>query len=153
MKYFDPKTVDPRENVRFQCFVIDRMYHNMRPHCDQYLMVYDLKDAGYANFSSGHVKESSAFMQCLFCDCQYKSIFIRQSWTINTLYGMIKPLLHPRTAAKFNFYGSDWKEKLLEDIELENIPVEYGGTNTNPYQLNPFWENDEFHIKWIINDI
>lgn len=109
----------------------------MKPHCDQYVMVYDLKDAGYGNFSATHAKESSAFLQCLFCDCQYKSIFIRQSWTLNAIYGMIKPFLHPRTVAKFNFYGSDFKERLLEDIDEDNLPVEYGGKNASPFQFNP----------------
>ena len=40
---------------------------------------------------------------------------------------MVIPMLHERTKEKFRLCGSDWSEKLKEQIDDDNLPQEYGG--------------------------
>jgi CRAL/TRIO domain len=45
---------------------------------------------------------------------------------------VIAPLLDPRTRDKIIILGTDYKERLLQDIDAEQLPVQYGGTCTVP---------------------
>jgi CRAL/TRIO domain len=45
---------------------------------------------------------------------------------------VIAPLLDPRTRDKIIILGTDYKDRLLQDIDAEQLPVQYGGTCTVP---------------------
>ena len=42
----------------------------------------------------------------------WKMIIINAPWVFTGIFGIIKPWLHPITAAKISVYGSNYKEKL-----------------------------------------
>lgn len=44
---------------------------------------------------------------------------------------MCKPFIHPVTLAKFLFLGSSYAQGLLEIIDPNHLPEEYGGTAPN----------------------
>lgn len=55
-------------------------------------------------------------------------------------YNLVKPFLSEDTKKKIVILGSDWKQKLLQDIDADQLPVNWGGTKTgedgNPYCVN-----------------
>lgn len=47
-------------------------------------------------------------------------------------YNLIKPFLSEDTRKKIMVLGANWKEVLLKHISPDQLPVEYGGTMTDP---------------------
>ncbi len=50
-------------------------------------------------------------------------------------FSMFKSLLTNKTLAKLRIFGRDpeeWKSALLEEIDADQLPVHYGGTQTDP---------------------
>jgi metal transporter CNNM len=48
---------------------------------------------------------------------------------------MLKPFIHERTRNKIKIFGHDekeWKTAILEYVNVEELPVAYGGTMTDP---------------------
>ena len=129
-KWF-PEANTERQMVRFFCFMVDKIAANMPAHVDQYMMVYDFDGCGYSNFSKSHATTLMPFLQTVFCDRQYCTSIIRLPWVVNTLKSVVMPFIHPRTAAKFMIFGSDWKEKLKELVTDDNLPEMYGGSREN----------------------
>ncbi len=52
---------------------------------------------------------------------------INAPWIFHPLWALIKPWLDPVTKNKFHILGSSFREKLQEVIDLDQLPVEYGG--------------------------
>ncbi|XP_046633856.1 SEC14-like protein 2 [Daphnia pulicaria] len=51
------------------------------------------------------------------------------------LFAMLKPFIHERTRNKIKIFGHDekeWKTAILEYVNVEELPVAYGGTMTDP---------------------
>lgn len=53
---------------------------------------------------------------------------INAPWVFTPLWAMVRPWLDPVTAAKFHVLGSKFQKQLLEVIDADQLPVEYGGT-------------------------
>ena len=130
-EHFQPVANTEREVVRFLCYTMDNVAYNMKPNVDQYVMVYDFNNTGYSNFSKSHTQDILKFLQIVYCDRQYKTFIMRLPWIANGIKSVVMPFLHPRTAAKFNFLSSDWKERLLQEFGADNLPQEYGGNREN----------------------
>ena len=64
---FDPTRVSEEQLVRFFCWQLDKIAVQMKANVDQYIMVYDFNNAGYANFSVNHTKVLVKFLQIVFC--------------------------------------------------------------------------------------
>ena len=51
-------------------------------------------------------------------------------------YGLIKPFLNEVTVKKITMFGgsdaSRWKKVILEQVDAEQLPVQYGGTMADP---------------------
>ncbi|XP_014397914.1 PREDICTED: SEC14-like protein 2 [Myotis brandtii] len=47
-------------------------------------------------------------------------------------YNLVKPFLTEETRKKIMVLGANWKEVLLKYISADQVPVEYGGTMTDP---------------------
>ena len=60
------------------------------------------------------------------------SLFIWPGWFISSVYACVKPFLHPNTLKKIVFVkeGNELKKTLNKYINDENLPVEYGGQDT-----------------------
>lgn len=53
---------------------------------------------------------------------------INAPFIFRPLWAMIKPWLDPNTASKIFVMGSNYRDALLERIDADQIPLEYGGT-------------------------
>ena len=52
-----------------------------------------------------------------------------------TAFAIIKPLLDQVTIDKIKVFGTDraeWENALLEEIEADQLPINYGGTKADP---------------------
>ncbi|XP_067930008.1 SEC14-like protein 2 isoform X2 [Watersipora subatra] len=62
---------------------------------------------------------------------------LRKTYIINAprlfvlAYNMLKGVISPRTREKVVVLGAHWKEALLKNIEADQIPVSYGGTQVD----------------------
>lgn len=73
------------------------------------------------------------FKECIRIDNAYYPetlgdlYIINAPWIFHPLWALIKPWLDPVSKQKFHILGSNFREKLLEVIDAESLPVEYGG--------------------------
>jgi len=63
--------------------------------------------------------------------------FINAPAIFMRMWIMIKGWLDPVTAAKMHILGSDFKETLLQHIAADQLPLEYGGSNSFDALRNP----------------
>jgi hypothetical protein len=57
-----------------------------------------------------------------------KAYYVINAPTIMPMaFNMLKPFLDARTKSKIHILGSDYSKALLEAIDAENLPAEYGG--------------------------
>ncbi|RXG53048.1 SEC14-like protein 2 [Armadillidium vulgare] len=53
--------------------------------------------------------------------------------THTVVYNIAKPFLHANTIKRIKIYGKKgWKEDLLKEIDVDQLPVHWGGTMTDP---------------------
>ncbi len=67
---------------------------------------------------------------------------------------IIKPLLHQATIEKIKVFGTDktaWKAALLEEIDADQLPVNYGGTMADPNGKFDFKKRQEVPESYYIN--
>jgi hypothetical protein len=64
-----------------------------------------------------HYPERLGFMAVINCP-----------WYFPMFWAIVSSWIDPVTRAKFHILGSDYKEKLLELIDADQLPIEYGGT-------------------------
>jgi len=55
---------------------------------------------------------------------------VNAPFLLSALWSIIKPWLQPATLEKIRFFGSDYKAKLLEEIDADQLPTFLGGTCT-----------------------
>jgi hypothetical protein len=77
----------------------------------------------------------SIFKRLLVIDSKYypeslnRLLIINAPWIFCSIWKMIKPLLDPVTASKAMVLGSNFLPSLLESIDQNQIPEEFGGTS------------------------
>jgi len=54
-------------------------------------------------------------------------LFINAPWYFRLIWATVSPFLSEKTVACTEVLGSDYKSRLLELVDAENLPVEYGG--------------------------
>lgn len=64
---------------------------------------------------------------------------INAPMSFTATWAIIKPWLDPVTAEKMQIIGSNYQDKLKEYIDVEQIPIEYGGTKEN---FSWVWDNN-----------
>ncbi|KIY52580.1 hypothetical protein FISHEDRAFT_35007 [Fistulina hepatica ATCC 64428] len=111
--------------------------------------ILDLANVSLSNFY--HVKDyvfaAAGVGQDRYPECMGKFYIINAPWAFSAVWRIIKPWLDEVTVAKIDIIGSDYKDKLLQQIEAENLPVEFGGTcccpggcslsDAGPWQVPP----------------
>ena len=76
----------------------------------------------------------SVFKRLLIIDSKYYPetlhclFIINAPWIFCSIWKIIKPLLDPVTASKAKVLGSNYFDSLLEAIDADQIPVEFGGS-------------------------
>ena len=57
----------------------------------------------------------------------HKLYIINASLVFTGVWKIVKTFLHPNTVAKTKILGKDYLETLLEEIDINMIPKQYGG--------------------------
>lgn len=68
------------------------------------------------------------YSQSYFPETSGKIRIVNGGWLFETMYATLKPFIATKTAEKIKVYGADYKERLLEEVDAENLPVSLGGT-------------------------
>lgn len=100
---------------------------------EKQIIVLDLKDLSFSlDMTLMKVFRRNLSVDEAFYPERLKVCFlINAPFTFTATWAMIKPWLDPVTAEKTQILGADYKSKLLEYIDEDQIPVEYGGTRQN----------------------
>jgi len=71
---------------------------------------------------------------------------INAPWFFRAIWAVISPFIDPVTAAKIKILGGDYLKHLTEAIDIEEIPLEWGGKRENfPWQFpHNYSEADSF---------
>ncbi|TDL15807.1 hypothetical protein BD410DRAFT_796010 [Rickenella mellea] len=92
--------------------------------------ILDLKGVGLKAFWSvkDYVQDASRVGQNYYPETMGKFYIINAPWMFATVWSVIKAWLDPVTVAKISIPQGDGRKELLEQIEAENLPSEFGGT-------------------------
>lgn len=118
--------------------------------------IMDLKGVGITNVPSvyGYVRQASAISQNYYPERLGKLYLINAPWGFSSVFSVVKGFLDPVTVNKIHVLGANYKKELLEQVPVENLPVEFGGTCECPggcelSDMGP-WQEDEWKKtpKW-----
>ncbi|EJD35458.1 hypothetical protein AURDEDRAFT_117386 [Auricularia subglabra TFB-10046 SS5] len=92
--------------------------------------ILDLKGVGIGQFwrVKDYVAQASNIGQNYYPECMGKFYIINAPMLFSTVWSAIKGWLDPVTVAKIDILGSSYKDKLLEQIPVENLPEDLNGT-------------------------
>ena len=74
-----------------------------------------------------YVMSAASIGQDRYPETMGKFYIINAPWGFATVWGIIKPWLDEVTVSKIDILGSSYKDKLLQQIPVENLPKELGG--------------------------
>jgi len=91
--------------------------------------ILDLHNVSLTNFYrvKDYVSQASSIGQNRYPECMGKFYIINAPWGFSTVWSFVKPWLDEVTVAKIDIVGSNYKDKLLAQIDAENLPKEFGG--------------------------
>jgi len=94
--------------------------------------ILDLYNVSLSNFYrvKDFVMQAASVGQDRYPECMGKFYIINAPWAFSAVWAIIKPWLDEVTVSKIEILGSGYKEKLLAQIPVENLPKEFGGTCT-----------------------
>lgn len=96
--------------------------------------ILDLANVSLSNFYRvrDYVNSAAAIGQDRYPECMGKFYIINAPWGFSTVWSFIKVWLDEATVAKIDILGSNYKDKLLAQIPIENLPKEFGGKCSCP---------------------
>ncbi|XP_057383227.1 SEC14-like protein 2 isoform X7 [Balaenoptera acutorostrata] len=98
-------------------------------------LIYDCEGLGLKHLWKPAVEAYGEFL-CMFEENYpetLKRLFvIKAPKLFPVAYNLIKPFLSEDTRKKIMVLGANWKEVLLKHVSPDQLPVEYGGTMTDP---------------------
>ncbi|XP_014398021.1 PREDICTED: SEC14-like protein 3 isoform X4 [Myotis brandtii] len=121
-----------RERILQQC---ELQTERLGKRIDTIVMIFDCEGLGLKHFWKPLVEVYQEFFSLL--EENYpetlKSLFILKATKLFPVgYNLMKPFLSEDTRRKIIVLGNNWKERLLKFISPEELPVQYGGTMTDP---------------------
>ncbi|XP_059532012.1 SEC14-like protein 2 isoform X1 [Myotis daubentonii] len=112
-----------------------RQTEKMGKRVDSITMIYDCEGLGLRHLWKPAVETYIEFL-CMVEDNypeKLKRLFvIKAPKLFPVAYNLVKPFLSEETRKKIMVLGANWKEVLLKYISADQVPVEYGGTMTDP---------------------
>jgi hypothetical protein len=78
-----------------------------------------------------YMKQLLATDQAYFPERLHRMIIINSPWYFPALYNMFRPFIDARTRDKIVILGADYKPVLLEYMDESQIPLKYGGSDSN----------------------
>ncbi|KAJ7931337.1 CRAL-TRIO domain-containing protein [Mycena leptocephala] len=96
--------------------------------------IMDLHNVSLSNFYrvKDYVMQAAAIGQDHYPECMGKFYIINAPFMFSTVWSFIKPWLDEVTVAKINIIGSGYKDKLLAQIDADDLPKEFGGNCSCP---------------------
>ncbi|XP_012320429.2 SEC14-like protein 2 isoform X4 [Aotus nancymaae] len=98
-------------------------------------MIYDCEGLGLKHLWKPAVEAYGEFL-CMFEENYPETLrrlfVVKAPKLFPVAYNLIKPFLSEDTRKKIMVLGANWKEVLLKHISPDQVPVEYGGTMTDP---------------------
>lgn len=80
-----------------------------------------------------HVFNTMATMfQDDYPDLMKRTLVVNAPRVFPVLFALVKPFLGEETKRKIKVLGGNWKHELLKYIDADQLPVQYGGTLTDP---------------------
>jgi len=95
------------------------------------IVIMDMFDFGMKHCSSTFydpIQQIITIDQYYYPESLYKLYLINCPWAFRAIWKVIKPWLHPLTAARIEILGTDYLEHLQELIDDDQIPRYLGGT-------------------------
>ncbi|GJJ15655.1 hypothetical protein Clacol_009933 [Clathrus columnatus] len=94
--------------------------------------IVDLKGFGLQKFWSAksHLRAGFQIAQDYYPEAMARLAIINAPASFTIIWAAVKPWLAPETIEKVVILGEDYKKYLLEYIDAENLPAEFGGTCT-----------------------
>lgn len=93
--------------------------------------VFNLENIGVmsANKFKNVVQKMIAAEGDLFPESVYKMYFINTGFWFKAAWAVISMFVHPKTKEKIQMLGTSYIEKMQDDIPLDQIPKQFGGTS------------------------
>jgi len=106
--------------------------------------VFDMKGMGVfqANKFKETIKKIIAFEGDAFPETVYKMYFINSDWKFKWAWNIISYFVHKETQKKIQILGTNYLEKLLEDVDISQIPKEFDGECEAPIVWGETWFNE-----------
>ncbi|KAJ6513453.1 CRAL-TRIO domain-containing protein [Mycena sanguinolenta] len=96
--------------------------------------IMDLQNVSLSNFYrvKDYVMQASKIGQDHYPECMGKFYIINAPFMFSTVWTLIKPWLDEVTVAKIDILGSGYKDKLLAQIDANDLPKQFGGNCACP---------------------
>ncbi|KDQ65147.1 hypothetical protein JAAARDRAFT_28798 [Jaapia argillacea MUCL 33604] len=91
--------------------------------------ILDLYNVSLSNFYrvKDYVSQASSIGQDRYPETMGKFYIINAPWAFSAVWAAIKPWLDEVTVSKIAILGSNYKDTLLQQIPIENLPKDLGG--------------------------
>ncbi|KIK65949.1 hypothetical protein GYMLUDRAFT_38415 [Collybiopsis luxurians FD-317 M1] len=98
-------------------------------HIDSAYLIFDLRDFGLGKFwqMRNIIQKAAQICQDYYPETLGRVAVINAPSTFTIIWSVIRPWLAKETADKVEVLGPDYRERLLEDIDEENLPSVVGG--------------------------
>ncbi|KAI9293830.1 hypothetical protein K502DRAFT_317811 [Neoconidiobolus thromboides FSU 785] len=103
-------------------------------HIEQCYTILDLKDVALSQATTvlPFVKETAKIAQDYYPEMMGKMVIINAPFLFRGVFSLVKPFLDPVTLSKIDLLGGSYKSVLEKDVDLENLPKEFGGKCSCP---------------------
>jgi hypothetical protein len=90
----------------------------------------DMKGVGLSKASQvySYVRQASSLSQNYYPERLGKLYIINAPWGFSGVWTVVRAWLDPVTVAKIHILGSNYQKELLDQVPIENLPIEFGGT-------------------------
>lgn len=103
---------------------------------DQFNVVFDWQGVGTANLDRVICKALIDITGKLLTGRIYRFYMVNMHWSATFIYNIIKPFIPQRGREKMQMPGNAGQAQLLLDnIDSEKLPIEYGGTGLSVEQM------------------
>lgn len=121
------------EYVRYVCFMLEFMIHNMKPEPvpQKFCLIFDLKGFSPSLVFRKNVRAMVVKLiyvaQSQYPERLRKVMLVNSPLGFESAWRLIKPMLDEKTASKVGFCAK--LSHLREDMDISVLPIEYGGTH------------------------
>jgi len=90
---FGVQDITPQLALHFMCYLLDHTLSVMKSNVDQMIMIYEMENAGYANFSFELGKIIIEASSELFVSTVFRIYVTNANFIVNCCYSALKPFL------------------------------------------------------------